>query len=294
MATERLRTGAVALVVALVAVLPVLVVPSAPGAAGPVGDPPPAVADPVAPPVPEASGGITSRPPGSVPVARAGEDGLELSWALLDTGTGDWTGSPGADADATEAESAIKAWLAADTLRAAAERGRAVTAAERSDITAAVRRSDDDAAERLYRAGGRDAVIDRLQPECGVDVSSSRRGWWSYTQVTAIDAARILACVHERAARWPGGADLLVDLASITPDGRSGIAATLPHPAVEKNGWTLHGGHWNVNCVLSWTDRALAVLTTFPGERGVEYGWDVCRDVAVEVLAADRADAGGL
>ncbi|WP_224386700.1 hypothetical protein [Pseudonocardia sp. ICBG1293] len=223
--------------------------------------------------------------PGTLSVDREGEDGLTVNWALLDTGDGRWTGSADAATDRSEAESTIKAWLAADTLRAAA--GRPVTAGTRADIAAAVRASDDDAAERLYRALGRDASTARLGPECGVDVATSRPGWWSYTQLTALDAARILACVRDRAPEWPGGEALLADLDAVTPDGRSGIRDVLPGAVAEKNGWALHGADgWNVHCVLAWEDRALAVLTTYPAERGVEYGWAVCRDVAADVLAA--------
>ncbi|SFN00849.1 hypothetical protein SAMN05216207_100683 [Pseudonocardia ammonioxydans] len=216
-----------------------------------------------------------------------------LSWALLDTAADRWTGSANADTARTEAESTIKAWLAADTLRAAAEAGRPVTAAERADITAAVRTSDDAAAERLYRGLGRDASIARLEDVCEVDVETSRPGWWSFTRVTAVDAARILGCVRDRAPDWTGGAELLTDLASITPDGRSGIHTGLPGAVAEKNGWTLHGdGGWNLNCVLAWRERSLAVLTSYPAERGAGYGWAVCRDVADAVLAVE-IPAGG-
>ena len=236
---------------------------------------------------------VFAHPPGTVPVGRADEDGLVLSWALLDTAAGRWTGSANADTARTEAESTMKAWLAADTLRAAAEAGRPVTAAERADITAAVRASDDAAAERLYRGLGRDASIARLEEVCEVDVETSRPGWWSFTRVTAVDAARILACVRDRAPDWPGGSELLTDLASITPDGRSGIHTGLPGAVAEKNGWTLHGdGGWNLNCVLAWRERSLAVLTSYPADRGAGYGWAVCRDVADDVLAVE-VPAGG-
>ena len=228
---------------------------------------------------------VLDLPPGSVPVRRDGEDGLALSWALLDTAGGRWTGSANADTARTEAESTIKAWLAADTLRAAAEAGRPVTGAERAAVSATVRASDDAAAERLYRALGRDASTARLATECGVEVSTPVPGWWSLTRVTAVDAARILACVRDRAPEWPGGADLLTDLSAITQDGRSGIHTGLPGDVAEKNGWTLHGDEWNVNCVLAWEGRALAVLLSYPGERGLGYGWAVCRDVADDVLA---------
>lgn len=225
--------------------------------------------------------------PGSLLVDREGEDDLTLSWALLDTDDGRWTGSADAATTRFEAESTIKAWLAADTLRAAAQAGRPVTADQRADISAAVRASDDDAAERLYRALGRDASTARLDEECGVEVSTSRPGWWSYTRITALDAARILACVRDRAPEWPGGDALLADLDAVTPDGRSGVRPALPGVVAEKNSWTLHGAAgWNVHCVLVWADRALAVLTTYPAERGVEYGWTVCRDVAGDVLSA--------
>lgn len=246
---------------------------------------------------PGAAAGIAPReavalPPGTIPVAREDEEDLRLSWALLDSDTGRWTGSADADTTRTEAESTIKAWLAADTLRAAAQAQRPLTATERSDISAAVRASSDAAAERLYRRGGGQATIDRLATECGVSVTTSRPGWWSYTQITAVDAATILACVRDRAEEWPGGSELLTDLASITPDGRSGIHGMLPGDVAEKNGWTRHGaGYWNVNCVLAWEGRALAVLTTYPAERDAEFGWAVCRDVASDVLAADGVAA---
>ncbi|BBG01644.1 MULTISPECIES: hypothetical protein [Pseudonocardia] len=242
---------------------------------------------------PDAGTGFAPReavdlPPGTLPVAREDEDDLQLSWALLDTATGRWTGSADADSTRTEAESTIKAWLAADTLRAAAEAQRPVTDDERADIAAAVRASDDSAAERLYRRAGREDATDRLAAECGVSVATSRPGWWSFTQISAVDAAAILACVRDRAPDWPGGSELLTDLASITPDGRSGIHGLLPGAVAEKNGWTRHGaGFWNVNCVLAWEGRALAVLTSYPAKRDVEFGWTACRDVASDVLAAD-------
>ncbi|MFP5070599.1 hypothetical protein ACLFMI_13130 [Pseudonocardia nantongensis] len=241
-----------------------------------------------APPGPD----LLDRPPGSLPVARADEDGLWLSWALLDTGTGTgpdarWTGSANAATERTEAESTMKAWIAADTLRAAAETGEPITTGEREDIRAAVRSSDDAAAERLYRRAGTDDVLDRLGSECGVEVATSRPGWWSFTQLSALDAAGMLGCVVERAESWPGGADLLGDLRAIDADGRSGVAGLIGAADVsEKNGWTEHGrGAWNVNCVVAWQDRALAVLTSYPAGRGLDHGWGVCRDVAAEVLA---------
>lgn len=223
-----------------------------------------------------------------VQVSRQGEPGLWLAWSLTERDTGRRVGSANAATERTNAESAIKAWIAADTLREAQEDGREVTATERELIRRAVRSSDDDAAEVLYRRLGGDAVLTHLRQTCGVAVSTERRGYWALTQITAVDATRTLDCVLRLAPRWSGGAELLGDLRSVDEAGRSGIATLLPGGrAFEKNGWTYHSSSgWNVNCVVAWGDYALSVLTRYPGGRSEQYGWGVCRDVAGDVLAA--------
>ncbi|TCK24785.1 hypothetical protein [Pseudonocardia endophytica] len=225
-----------------------------------------------------------------VRVSRDGEDGLWLAWSLLERDTDRRVGSANATTERTNSESAIKAWIAADTLRDAHEDRRAVTATERDLIRRAVRSSDDDAAEGLYRRLGGDASLTHLRQTCGVAVSTEQRGYWALTQITAVDATRTLDCVLRLAPRWPGGAELIGDLRSIDDDGRSGIAALLPGERVaEKNGWTYHSATgWNVNCVVASDDYALSVLTRFPGDRPEEFGWQVCRDVADDVLSATR------
>lgn len=224
-----------------------------------------------------------------VEVGREGEDGLWLSWTLTDTTDGRRTGSTNAATSRTNAESAIKAWIAADHLRVARDEGRTVTAAERALIRRAVRSSDDQAAERLYRGLGGDDVLAHLEPVCGVEVSTSRRGYWSYAQLTAVDATRILTCVLDRAPSYPGGSALVADLRNVDEGGSFGIRELLGGRAVvaEKNGWTLHSDTgWNVNCVATWDRYALAVLTRFPAGRPESYGWGVCRDVTEDVLRA--------
>ena len=233
-----------------------------------------------------------------VGVGREGEGGLWLSWTLVDTVDGRRTGSANATTETTNAESTIKAWIAADHLRVAAERGRAVTPAERKLIRASVRSSDDDAAERLYRGLGGDEVLEHLREVCEVDVSTSRRGWWSFARITAVEAARILSCVVERAPSWPGGAELVEDLRNVDDEGSFGIREMLDDGALgasgdgvaEKNGWTLHSATgWNVNCVATWDRYAIAVLTRFEADRPESYGGDVCRDVTGDVLTALRS-----
>ena len=219
---------------------------------------------------------------------RDADEGLWLSWSLVDTVRDRRVGSANSDTDRTNSESSIKAWIAADYLRVAHEEGRALTGAERADIAAAVRRSDNAAAGRLYRELGGDAILRHLRAVCGVAVATSTPGYWSLTQISAVDATRIFACVLRTAPGLPGGDDLLTDLRSVEPDDAFGIKAALPPTAAValKNGWMPHTttGQWNVNCVAAWDDYVLAVLTRYPVDRPLSYGADVCRDVTAAVV----------
>jgi hypothetical protein len=219
---------------------------------------------------------------------RDADEGLWLSWSLVDTVHDRRIGSANSDTDRTNSESSIKAWIAADYLRVAHDEGRTLTDAERADIAAAVRRSDNAAAGRLYRALGGDAILRHLRAVCGVAVATSAPGYWSLTQISAVDATRIFACVLRTAPDLPGGDDLLTDLRSVEPDDAFGIKAALPPTAAValKNGWMPHTttGQWNVNCVAAWDDYVLAVLTRYPVDRPLSYGADVCRDVTAAVV----------
>jgi hypothetical protein len=224
-----------------------------------------------------------------VATPRDGDDGLWLAWSLLDTARDRRVGSANSDTDRTNSESSIKAWIAADYLRVAQAEGRALTDSERADIAAMVRSSDNAAAQRLYGTLGGDAILRHLRSVCGVTVSTSAPGYWSLSQITAVDATRIFACVLRSAPAYPGGDDLLTDLRSVDPDDAFGIKAALPPTTTVaiKNGWMPHSsttGEWNVNCVAAWDDYVLAVLTRYPVGRSLAYGADVCRDVTAALV----------
>ncbi len=228
----------------------------------------------------DVGGDVTATP-------RDADEGLWLSWSLVDTVRDRRIGSANSATERTNAESSIKAWIAADYLRAAHAEGRVVTGSERADIAAAVRRSDNAATQQLYGALGGDVILRDLHAVCGVDVETSTPGYWSLTQISAVEATRIFACVLRTAADLPGGDGLLADLRNVDAADAFGIKAALPPTATVavKNGWMPHTttGEWNVNCVAGWDDHVLAVLTRYPVERGLSYGADVCRDVTAAV-----------
>jgi hypothetical protein len=166
--------------------------------------------------------------------------------------------------------------------------GRHVSAANRALIERAIRASDDQAAEALYRPLGADAVLRDLKTVCGVTVSTARRGYWSYAQITAQDSTNILDCVLTKAPTYTDGKLLIDALDDVDPEDRFGIAQALPAGTVVavKNGWTAHSatGLWNLNCVASWNHYTLAVLTRYPMGRGQDYGAGVCKDVTTTIL----------
>jgi hypothetical protein len=225
-------------------------------------------------------------------VGHAHEAGLWLSWSLVDRTDGRRIGSANSRTERTNAESSMKAWISADRLRTDSAAGRRLSAGNRALIERAVRASDDQAAEALYRPLGADAVLRDLKTTCGVTVSTSRRGYWSYAQITAQDATNILNCVLTRAPTYTDGRVLIDALRDVDPEDRFGIPQALPAGTVVavKNGWTAHSatGQWNLNCVASWDHYTLAVLTRYPMGRGQDYGAGVCRDVTKAFLAKSR------
>jgi hypothetical protein len=218
------------------------------------------------------------------------DPGLWMSWSLVDRSRGRRIGSPTSTTERTNAESSMKAWIAADYLRDAEEDGRSLATDHLSLMDRAVRDSDDQAAETMYRSLGRDQIFSDLERTCGVRVRTSRPFYWSFAQITANDATRILDCVLDRAPDYPHGDRLLDDLRHVDADGAFGIPQALgPGVSVAvKNGWTAHGdtGEWNVNCVAAWDHYTLAVVTRYPIGRGLDHGADVCRDVTAAVLRA--------
>jgi hypothetical protein len=219
---------------------------------------------------------------------RGDDPGLWLSWSLVDRSRDRRIGSATSSTAPTNAESTIKAWIVADYLRDAQEEEHALSAGELALMDRAIRASDDIAAETLYRSLGRDEIFTDLDEICGVRVATSREFYWSYGQITADDATRILDCVLDRAPSYPHGDLLLDDLYHVDADDAFGIPEALSPtvPVAVKNGWTAHGdtGEWNVNCVAAWDHYTLAVLTRYPIDRGLDYGAGVCRDVTASVL----------
>jgi hypothetical protein len=220
--------------------------------------------------------------------------GLWLSWSLVDTSREVRVGSANSAIDRTNAESSIKAWIAADYLRVARDQGRAVTASEQAAIAASVRNSDNEAAEQLYRALGGDEVLRHLEAVCNVAVSTAQPGYWSLAQITAVDATEIFACVLRVVPEYPGGDELLTDLQNVDPNGAFGIKSALPETETVslKNGWTRHSTTrtWNVNCVAAWDDYVLAILARYPVDRPLDYGAGVCRAVTASLLERLSSD----
>jgi hypothetical protein len=241
-----------------------------------------------------------------------------FAWAMLDRHTGDISGSRNLAAT-TSTESMIKIWIVADFLRRSAKEGGEPGKRRLTQGTAAIRDSDDDAAQSLYVAGGRDAVVRRMINKCGLtdtDVAGPRgigdKGWWSYTRISARDAVRLGECVKNGTAagpRWTAwvlqqmtrvrGTTAAEDQHSRRGGGRWGIIDGLPPalPAAEvsiKNGWTMINADqmWHLNCLAVTDDWVLAVLTRYPGKLGLKYGANVCKTVAEQLFSSKPSPSG--
>lgn len=212
------------------------------------------------------------------------------SWALLNTRTGKITGSDNPTAT-NDTVSMVKAWLAADYLRLAAQRKEKPTADRMNDLSIMIRDSDNDAAERIYRLDGSSDSIQRLIRVCGLKNTTAVPGKWSETTMSAPDAVRMGACIAGGRAAGPQWTRwVLNEMRHVRGDGRFGIIEALPADVAAttaiKNGWLLRDddGLWHVNCLAMGDGWVLAVMMRYPGKLGFEYGGTVCRSVATQLM----------
>jgi hypothetical protein len=218
------------------------------------------------------------------------------AWAFLDRATGARYGS--ANADTTNfSESMIKSWIAADFLRRADEQNQDPPPYRMDQLVRMIRDSSNGAAESIWIANGRDAGIRRLIDLCRLVHTRVFPDMWSQTMISASDAVRMGDCVANGTAAGPQWTSWVLEemrrvrgTTSQQPDGgRWGIIDALP-PAdaaavAIKNGWTLHSDNtWNVNCLAIHSGWILAVMTDYPGARGLAYGAEICAMVARQVL----------
>jgi hypothetical protein len=231
-----------------------------------------------------------------------------FSWALLDRETGAITGSPNSAAT-NSTESMIKAWIVSDYLRRQAASGKRPSSTRLAQASRAIRDSDDIAAQSLYLAGGGNSVVSRMISTCELTETKIYSGWWSRTQISARDAVRMGNCVADGRAAGPKwttwvltemtkvrGTTAAKDQHATTGGGRWGIIDGLPEEIVQqgvsiKNGWTLIGADWHLNCLAIGQDWVLAVLMRYPGSKGLQYGASLCKRVAEQLVVPGSAAA---
>ncbi|WP_144123133.1 serine hydrolase [Catellatospora sichuanensis] len=261
-------------------------------------------ADPTAAAKQRASSRVADRPSRSLTAGRVNLafTGDFIGYAMLDRKTGEIIASRNA-AQTSSTESMIKVWLVADRLRRAAESGQTVTPPELAQASAAIRHSDDRAAQALYRAGGGNEVVQRMIDICGLTDTTLFDQWWSRTQMSPRDAVRLARCIADGTAAgpsWTGwvlsemrqvtGSTAPEEQFATTGGGRwgiiDGVPDTLARTLAIKNGWTAIGadGNWHLNCLAISDDWIMNVMTRYPVENGLQYGADVCADVARQLV----------
>jgi len=239
-----------------------------------------------------------------------------LAWAALDRTNREVAASPNAT-ETSSTESMIKVWIVADYLRRLAAQGQRPSDDSLRDAQLAIRDSHNGAAERLYAAGGRDAVVHRLIEICGLTethIPVGGSGWWSRTQMSARDAVRMGECIADGTAAGAEWTDwLLTEMRQVRgstadrdqrPDrgfegGRWGIIDGLPAVVRDqgvaiKNGWTRIGatGSWHLNCLAIHPDWVMAVMMRYPAEYSLDYGAERCASVAAQLVGERLAPTG--
>ncbi|HLL64759.1 MAG TPA: serine hydrolase [Micromonosporaceae bacterium] len=211
------------------------------------------------------------------------------SWSLLDRRTGEIVGSPNLGSTNVTA-SMIKAWLAADYLRRAAEKRQTPSAATLKRLTIMIRDSDNAAASFFSSALGGTASISRLVKICGLTDSRPNLNW-ANAKMSARDSARMGGCLADGRAAGPKWTEwVLGEMRAVRGVGRFGIIAALPPEEAKvtamKNGWVVRSdGKWHVNCMAVGPEWSLAVMLVYPANRGFAHGAGICKSVAQQLMA---------
>jgi hypothetical protein len=212
----------------------------------------------------------------------------DFSWAMIDRRTGKISGSKNQATTSTTA-SMIKAWIAADYLRRAAEKGQTPSDLRMEQLRIMIRDSDNAAAQTLWGQVGGIASTKRLVKMCKLTDSKPHSNW-SNTALSSRDTARMGACIADgRAAgkKWTNW--LLDEMRAVRGVGDFGIrqafSADVAATIAIKNGWVTRDalGEWHVNCLAIGDKWALGVMTHYPANLGYEYGAKICKDVATKL-----------
>jgi hypothetical protein len=224
-----------------------------------------------------------------LPPVRLDTEGF-ASWAMLDRRTGEIAGSSNLDAP-SDTMSLVKVWLAADFLR------RTDYPDERSlnRLIIMIRDSDNKAAYEFYERNGGRAGIERMVQICGLTESKPYKidGYWSNTEVSARDVARLGVCLADGRAAGPHWTDwLLTQMRLVRGVGDFGPRAAFPPEVAAtiaiKNGWLLRTEDklWHMACLAVTDHWSMSVLLRYPARYGFDHGRDLCASVAEQLKPA--------
>ncbi|MDG4821629.1 hypothetical protein O7635_07150 [Asanoa sp. WMMD1127] len=209
-----------------------------------------------------------------------------FSWALQDTRTGEIFGPADRTGLSTTA-SLIKAWIGADFLRRAAQRGQAPSDEDMEQLDSMIRDSDNEAASALHDANGGEESIRRLIATCGLrEARLADDGGWSRTLLSPADITRLGACIADGRAAGPTWTDFLLDeLRAVRDSGDFGIRQAFPedqrHAIAVKNGWVEREEEheFHVSCMAIGDGWVIGVMARYEIDKGVEYGAAICEYV---------------
>ncbi len=213
-----------------------------------------------------------------------------LSWAYLDRRDGTIVGSDNMAAT-SDTGSMIKAWIAADYLRRAAEQGLNPPDSDLSDVESMIRDNDEAATERVVgKVDGATESIGRLVTMCQLSETKAVASSWRDTAISARDAVRMGGCLADGRAAGAQWTPIVLDaMRQVRGEGDFGIRKAFPsgqQPTIAiANGWLLSAqdGAWHANCLAVNDNWVLAVLQRYPshGDKDIDLAHldAVCQDV---------------
>ncbi|MFG3528330.1 serine hydrolase [Streptomyces sp. NPDC047917] len=222
----------------------------------------------------------------------AGADGVRVSVAVLDTGSG----ARAVHGDGSfDTASVVKVDLVAALLLAAQDEGRALTSVERGRAAAMIERSDNACTTVLLREIGGPAALDAANARLGLTGTTAAHAW-GLTRTTAADRLTLLRAVFGTESELSAGSRAYLRglMERVEAGQRWGVSAAGDGWAL-KNGWMPRTttGLWDINSIgrVRAGGRTCLVAVLSDGQPTKESGIALVEAVAgaaVGVLAGAR------
>lgn len=235
----------------------------------------------------DADGSPTAAIPAWSPGKPSAPTDVHLSWAYLDSTEGGT--ELGGDRDIHELDGLATPAIVQDYLNQLDDQAATFDPDALGKLTEALHGDTAQTAWVTDQAGGRDAAVGRAVAACSL--ADTKTG---PVRATALDVARLAACLREGAITQPTWAEWTVTKMRANPGGIGDVRGSDPQQHLaQTNSTVADGDRYRTGCLAIGAYWSAGIFVDYPAGLGEQYGVQACADVARTVFPPDMQQVPG-